>query len=564
MDVDQIDSGDALARWLRERPSRPRTGAKLGRILREARLIDRARLDEALVIQRGDRQRRLGGILVEHGMLSAWQIDMALAVQCGIPRIHPERVPVASETLALLPRELAMRHQVMPVSRAGSTLFVAMENPFDAGLIDVLRFNTALTIFPMLASGEDIALAHARHYSVLDEEGDSASVAADESPARMETLDASDASDDRAAASRRPIVRLVDAILNEAVLRRASDINIRPEGTSIGVHYRIDGHMRRIRTLRRSLLAALVSRIKIIGRMNIAERRLAQQGGACLRHQGRYIDLRFSVMPTVEGESVVVRVLDRERGLRPLSALDLPGDDERIIRSLLAVPHGLFLVTGPTGAGKSTTLYALLTELHAAGERHILTVEDPVEYRMEGIEQVQIAESIGYGFAEVLRRFLRHDPDVIMVGEIRDRETAAIACRAALTGHFVLSSLHTNDAAAAVTRLIDMGVDPAVLAATLRGVMAQRLLRLRCTRCDGGDIACASCGGSGHAGRRLVCEVLEVSPAIAALIERGASLQEIGALARDQGMTPLSGHAAALADAGLVAPGEASMFGGDG
>jgi type IV pilus assembly protein PilB len=564
MEVDEIDSGEALARWLKERPSRPRTGAKLGQILRAACLIDRERLDAALAIQRRDRRRRLGGILLECGALSARQLDSALAVQCGIPRIRPDAVPIAPETLALLPAELAMRHRVMPVLRSGSMLFVAMENPFDAGLVDLLRFNTALTIAPMLAGGEDIALAHARHYSPLEEEGDAASAAVEETAAPYDVAGVApdDEADGRAAASRRPIVRLFDAILHEAVLRRASDINIRPEGAHVGVHYRIDGRMRRVRTLRRSLLAALVSRIKIVGRMNIAERRLAQQGGACLRYQDRPVDLRFSVIPTVEGESVVVRVLDRERGLKPLAALGLPDGDERCLRRLLDAPHGLLLVTGPTGAGKSTTLYALLNELRAAGERHILTVEDPVEYRMQGIEQVQVAESIGYGFAEVLRRFLRHDPDVIMVGEIRDRETAAIACRAALTGHFVLSSLHTNDAPGAVTRLLDMGVEPAVIAATLRGVMAQRLVRLRCTRCDAAG--CAFCGGSGHAGRRLVCEVLEAGPSIAALIERGAPLRELVAAACEGGMMRLSAHAMALADAGLISREEALVLdGGD-
>ncbi len=572
MEIDEIDSGEALARWLAERPSRQRTGTRLGQILRSARLIDGATLEWALAVQRRDRQQRLGHILIEHGALAAWQIDQALAVQCGIPRIRPDAVPIVPETLALLPRDIAMRHRVIPVLREGSMLFVAMENPFDTSLIDQLRFHTALTVSPMLAGGEDIALAHARHYSPLDEETGIESPADSIAAAAHDTMDGAagdvggDAVGDAAAANRRPIVRLFDAILSEAVLRAASDINIRPEGAHIGVHYRIDGRMRRMRTLRRSLLAALVSRIKIVGRMNIAERRLAQQGGARLRHQDRHVDLRFSVIPTVEGESVVVRVLDRERGLKPLAALGLADADERRVRRLIAALHGLFLVTGPTGAGKSTTLYALLKELGSAGDRHILTVEDPVEYRMDGIEQVQIAESIGYGFAEVLRRFLRHDPDVIMVGEIRDRETAAIACRAALTGHFVLSSLHTNDAAGAVTRLRDMGIEPAVLAATLRGVMAQRLVRLRCARCSGnGNTArCTFCGGSGYAGRRLVCEVLEVSPAIATLIEGGASLQEIGALARDEGMTPLSGHAVALADAGLVSREEALMLGGGG
>ena len=606
--MEAMDSSEELHRWMRERGRHRHAGAPLGQILLAARLIDEAQLECALKAQKDDRGRHLGRILIEQGALAPHQVNEALAAKFGIPRVRPAALPIAPEALAPISAEIAARHRVMPVARIDATLVVAMENPFDAALLELLRFNTGLDVAPALAGAEEIALAHARYYSRLEEDAASATEEAGESPDA-----AAEPAGEEREANRRPIVRLLESILTEGVLLRASDINIRPEGGRIAIHYRVDGRMRHVRSLRRALLAPLVSRVKIIGQMNIAERRLAQEGRARIDYQGRAVDLRLSVIPTVEGESVVARILDREVALKPLAALGLTAEDERRVRRIVRAPHGLFLVTGPTGSGKSTTLYALLNELRDGGG-HILTVEDPVEYRMSGIEQVQIADRIGYTFAEVLRRFLRHDPDVIMVGEIRDRETAAIACRAALTGHFVLSSLHTNDAPGAVARLIDMGIEPYVAASTLRGVMAQRLLRLSCPRCRGrlqvkgptearaaapdrrgeeaparagsalpvagvhGDLSvpaafavpaaaaiprltngshCTVCGGTGYAGRRVVCEVLAVTPGIAGLIERHAPAQEIAALARKEGMTRLSEHAMALAREGATSVEEA-------
>jgi type IV pilus assembly protein PilB len=355
------------------------------------------------------------------------------------------------------------------------------------------------------------------------------------------------------------VVQLVDAILRQGILRRASDINIRPNSRQVGVYYRIDGRLHHSHSLSLALLAPLVSRIKIMGRMNIAERRLPQEGRARLVEGGKRLDLRISIIPTVSGESVVIRILDQETARRPLADLGLPSPEETKIRTALRQPHGLFLVTGPTGSGKSTTLSALLWELRRT-DAHILTVEDPVEYDMEGIEQVQVMEQIGLTFGQVLRRFLRHDPDVIMVGEIRDRETAAIVCQAALTGHFVLSTLHTNDAPGAIARLFDMGVEPFILASTLRGVMAQRLLRLHCPRCHGR--CCHACGQSGYAGRRVVCEVLAVDPKIAELIARRASTADLAEAAEREGMLRLSAHAMRMAQEGLTSVEEAVAVAG--
>ncbi|MDR2878006.1 MAG: GspE/PulE family protein [Chromatiales bacterium] len=549
----EIDGSVALCRWVRERAAHPRAALPLGQLLLGEGLIDAKQLEQALQVQREGRGRHLGRILIEQGTLDQHQVFAALALKFGIPRVRPESMQIAPEILGLIPADLATRHAVIPLARFDGTLIVAMPNPFDTELLELLRFNTGLAIAPAFARRESIALAHARYYSQFDEEAASLSM-------RLRVAEEDDTTSAEQAANQGPIVRLLESVLHEGVLLRASDINIRPEGSGVAIHYRVDGKMRRVRTLSSALLAPLVSRIKIIGQMNIAERRLAQEGSAHFASQGREVDLRISVIPTVGGESVVIRLLDRQTALRELSALELPAAEEQRLRRIIAAPHGLFLVCGPTGAGKSTTLYALLNELRAS-DAHILTVEDPVEYHMNGIEQVQIADRIGYTFAEVLRRFLRHDPDVILVGEIRDAETAAIACRAALTGHFVLSSLHTNDAPSAVARLIDMGVAPYVLAATLRGVMAQRLLRLRCQRCDGAKQNCPTCGGSGHVGRRIVCEVLKISPTICEFIERKASLQELSATAQQEGMVRLQTHAMALAEAGLISQAEALALG---
>lgn len=545
---------DALCRWIQERAARPQAGTRLGRILLDAGLIDAAALQRALQVQRADRSRHLGRILIEQGVLEPGRLDEALAVQAGIPRVRPAAMAVSAEAIAPLSAELALRHRVMPLVRCGSMLVVAMSNPFDTAALEALRFHTGMEIAPALAPAADIALAQARHYSRIDEE--EPPPRRTESEVREPEVDAGDAA---LQAMQPPVVRLLDTLLREAVLLGASDINIRPEPGRIAIHHRIDGRMREARALRRTLLPALISRVKVVGGMNIAERRLAQDGGARFRCDERMVDLRMSVMPTVDGESAVIRILDRAAALRSLGELGLRSGDRERVGRIVRAPHGLFLVCGPTGAGKSTTLYAVLNELRGRG-LHLLTAEDPVEYRMDGVEQVQIAERIGYTFPEVLRRFLRHDPDVIMIGEIRDGETAAIACRAALTGHFVLSSLHTNDAPGAVLRLIDLGVAPYIVAAVLRGVMAQRLLRLRCRACRPGGGSCMVCGGSGYAGRRLVCEVLEVDSALAALIESGAGAQQLTACARRAGMGALVEHARDLLAQGLTTAAEVAAL----
>lgn len=561
---------------------RPPPDRPLGRILLDDRLIQPAQLEQALARQRQERHKHLGRILVESGVLGIEQINEALASKFGIPCVALGQLPLDAAVLARLPAEFALQHNVLPLAERGDRLIVALENPLDAGTLELIRFNTGATVVPVLASAQDIALAHSRHYAQADED----EPLDDIPPEALRTgADASASGDPlEREATRRPIVRLLSAILAEGVLRRASDINIRPERDRVVVYYRVDGCLQHARTLHKSLLPALVSRVKIVGHMNIAERRLPQEGNARLRRGGRDIDLRISVIPTVSGESVVIRILDKEVGLKPFARLGLPPREAEQMQRILQRPHGLLLVTGPTGSGKSTTLYALLNEIRQSGA-HILSVEDPVEYGMDGVEQVQISDRIGLGFAEVLRRFLRHDPDVVMVGEIRDGETAAIACQAALTGHLVMSTLHTNSALDTVTRLLDMGVEPYILASVLLGVMAQRLIRLNCPHCsrpqdpatltprpaqaDGGGAAgfrrgagCTACNFTGYAGRSVICEVLPVTPELAALISARAPAAALAERAREQGMVPLQEQALRLARAGRTTLEEALRVAG--
>ncbi len=541
---------------------------KLGEMLLETGHIQPAQLELALGQQQRDPRKHLGEILVELGHATPAQVNAVLASKLGIPSVRLGDYIIPPDVLDLLPRELALQYGVLPLAELGQHLVVAMENPFDWQTMEMLRFNTNHIIEAVVISRAELERILGRYHREQEEEelkGASAELELQTGPYQDEVATAL-----AQEAQRRPTVRLVNAIISQGIARGASDINIRPERGRVAIYYRIDGHERFSRALHRSLLAPIVSRLKILGRMDIAERRLPQDGHARVVRDGNPVDLRLSIIPTVSGESVVIRVLDRRAGLRKAEELGLGPWEYETLTALLSHNQGILLVTGPTGSGKSTTLYALLNEVQRR-EAHIITVEDPVEYDMEGIEQIQIAPATGYTFAEALRHILRHDPDVIMVGEIRDFETAQIANRAALTGHLVMSTLHTNDAASTVTRLLDMGIEPYLLGSTLLGVMAQRLIRVNCPHCIAEDLpdprvrkilqlgkeevfyrgrGCEECEGSGYHGRVAVTELLEVTPRIASLINNGASATAIQEEARRQGMTPLNEHAVALARTG--------------
>ncbi len=548
----------------------------LGEILVEnQKLISRHQLDELLRQQQNGIQKRLGVMLVDQGLVSQEQVYLALAMKFGIPYVRLDDFEIQSDALTHIPAEVAVRYNIMPLVIIGRRLVVAMENPVDLSSIEALTFAINLKLEAVIAPLRDISVAQSKYYSRFDEYEalkDKHLAPIDYHVSQPDPMHVVEAQ-----ARKKPLVRLLSAIVLQGVVRGASDINIRPDKDGVKIYYRVDGTLQFSRVMDRSLLLPLICRIKVLGEMDIAERRVPQDGHIRLMRGTRHIDLRVSIMPTVDGESVVIRILDKEVGLKPLSRLGLASVAQQKIATLLQRQSGLFLVVGPTGSGKTTTLYALLNEIKKA-HAHIITIEDPVEYEMSGVEQVQVAASREVGFARVLRSVLRHDPDVIMVGEIRDSETAEIANKAALTGHFVLSTLHTYDCISTVIRLIDMGVKPYLLAATLRGVLAQRLVRLNCHLCaesiaidsvsrnilklnESDQVlagrGCDGCNQSGYQGRTLVSEVLMVDDTLAAMISAKADSSLLIERALTSGMVRLSDDLIRLVKMGLVAPGEA-------
>lgn len=550
---------------------------QLGDLLVESGVISREQLVEALEELEELKSlphAQLGRVLVEKGWIDAESLTAALARQLGIPQVHLDDFELRPEAASQIPADLALAYNVLPLALHDNTLVVATPKPFDEQMLTALRFYTGHGIEPVLASAREIGQALNRFYAA-----EAAERAAEELDFPRPAARAGDAAPHTVEqeAMRKPVVRLVNAIILQAVHRGASDINIRPGKDQVSVYYRVDGKLRFVRALQKGLLRAVVSRIRITAGMDVAEHRRPQDGHTRVRIGEKTVDLRVSIMPTINGESVVIRILDKQRGLKNMDQIGFSPEDTRRLRRLMSRSNGIFLVTGPTGSGKSTTLYALLQEV-ARDAPHIITVEDPVEYDVDGAEQIQIASGIGYTFAEALRHILRHDPDVIMVGEIRDQETAHIANKAALTGHLVLSTLHTNDAASAVTRLVDMGVEPYLLGSTILGVMAQRLLRLNCPHCLADEKVdkdiraamgvgprskfkkgrgCRECDHTGYSGRTVVYELLVADGEVGDLVSHGRPAHEIREAAVSAGMIPLTRCALELARQGKTSLTEA-------
>lgn len=458
------------------------------------------------------------------------------------------------KVLRLIPAEFASRHLVLPLRRAGRTLSVAMADPSDVALIDDLKFLTQFEIEAVRAGENTLRQRIDRSYEA----------ATTRDSRRAEGLaEAPPAEPDSVETGEEPAVRLINDILGDAVHRGASDIHFEPYEGELRVRYRLDGRLREIMRPPFRMAAALTSRIKILADLNIAERRIPQDGRIRMPVADRVIDFRVSTLPTLFGEKVVLRILDRERQVFDLESFGMEARAERALLAAIAQTSGMVLVTGPTGSGKTTTLYSALARLNTS-EANIMTAEDPVEYSIEGINQVQIRPKIGLTFATTLRAFLRQDPNILMVGEIRDRETGGIAVKAALTGHLVLSTLHTNDAASTATRLVDMGIEAFNVAVAVKVITAQRLVGRICPDCRveasyapeilnsvgleaGGrgkgafyrGAGCDSCRGSGYSGRQGLYEVLPMSPAIRRLVLAGASSEEIERRAIDEGMVTL-------------------------
>jgi general secretion pathway protein E len=536
---------------------------RLGEALIERRLITQDDLERALELQK-ERGEKLGRILVDLGFVALRDVLGVLSEQLQVPLVAIDAPPaVTPETEALSARFLR-QFRCLPLAVDGTSLHLAMSDPLDLETIAAVKTSTGLKVLPALASEQEILDAIDKYY------GESAPAA------EMNFGEDAEASQDleqlRDMASEAPVIRLVNAMIAQAVEKRASDIHIEPFEKEFRVRFRIDGVLYNQEAPPRELKAAIISRVKLMAKLNIAERRLPQDGRIKVKTLGREVDLRVSTLPTLYGESVVMRLLDRSAGdFYDLARL---GFDKHMLARMehyTQMPHGIFLVTGPTGSGKSTTLYSALKRINGA-ERKIITIEDPVEYQMDGINQIHVNPQIGLTFAAGLRHIMRQDPDVIMVGEIRDRETADVAIRSALTGHFVYSTLHTNDAPSAITRLTDMGVENYLITSSLVGVLAQRLVRTICPDCKepakprmspSGDpvptfrgAGCERCFGSGFLGRVGIFEMMELNEEIRSSIMHNEDAAKIAAAARRNGMRSLREDGWLKVSVGVTTPEE--------
>jgi len=537
---------------------------KLGEYLLHAGLVGREQLRSALIRQRTSDHRRLGEILVEAGLLLPGQLNDILKQQLDLPRVQLSDFAIETEVLEKVPESVARRYQILPLMLYADQLVVATENVLSSETLESLRFVTERRIVQVIAEPGSIEKAINDHYLRQISSDDLAhyemTLERGEDELRMwqeaEQL-----------AKQQPIVKLVDSMISNAIMQKTSDIHILPEYDKFELLYRIDGTLVKVRDFPKSLLPAVVSRIKIISRLNIAERRLPQDGRIRYTDRGNVVDLRVSVIPVQFGESIVIRLLNKQAGLRTLSQIGFSEHDEARLRDLLDHSHGIVLVTGPTGSGKSTTLYAALQEV-AKTNVNIITVEDPIEYELSGTRQIQLIPAINFSFPQALRHILRHDPDVVMIGEMRDLETCKIAVESALTGHLVFSTLHTNDAASTIVRLLEMGIEPYMIRAALIGVLAQRLVRRNCQQCLvpdsvtqlmrinlalGADevfyrgAGCEHCRHTGFSGRAAVYELLTLDEDVRNQIHHGCSADDIRSLAVSHGMTLMQQHGVMLA-----------------
>jgi type IV pilus assembly protein PilB len=537
----------------------------LGLVLVEAGHLDRAALD-ALQRETGGDDRALAARLLERGLVDRAALLKARAKALGVSAVEIDPYSIDPAIVEIVPEQLARRIRAIALFRVGMDLTLAMADPSDIVAIDLARDATGCEIQPVLAAEEDIQRAIALYYDIdvsirnlaAEETGILDSGAGAEHPGSAQELTLEDMPADGA-----PVVRMVNLVLLKAVRGGASDIHIEPDSDGLRIRYRVDGRLREEHKLPLALHAALVSRIKVLADLDLAQKRLPQDGRLSIKAESRKIDLRISTLPTIKGEKVVMRLLDKGSAMPSIDTLGLSAANLQHWKQLIDRPNGIVLVTGPTGSGKTTTLYASLLAINTL-DRNIVTVEDPVEYDFPVMNQVQVNPKGGLTFATALRSILRQDPNVVMVGEIRDGETASIAIRAALTGHLVVSTLHTNDAPSAATRLIDMGVEPYLLASALKGILAQRLVRRICPHCvkpaaldseqvpvELGDwlrqqgiqphcgAGCRHCHGTGFAGRVAIHELLVIDEEIERCIVRTMPTADVRAIARRRGMVDL-------------------------
>ena len=520
---------------------------RLGQSLVEAGRLEERHLRAALDEQQGSGQR-LGDILVRRGYVDDKVVARSLAAQLSIPFAEGP-LTAEPEALGLVDAALARARAILPLSATDRTLRLAVSDPLDQETLEELRFSSGRRVEPIVAAPSTIAEGIRTAY-----EGELAELVNN-----LPVCDVDSENDRtlRAAAAAAPVVRLVDHILQQAAALGASDIHLEPFAGRVRLRYRIDGVLRHSLTLPGSGLASITSRIKVMSGMDISVKRRPQDGGLTVEHAGGSLRIRVSALPVAGGEKIVLRLLDPLQVPRNLDALGLSERDASLLRRLGQAGQGVILAAGPTGSGKSSSLFAALAELNQEG-RNVVTLEDPMEYRLTGINQVQVSPLTGLTFPVALRAILRQDPDVVMVGEIRDRETAEIAMGAAVTGHLVLSTIHATDAPGAITRLLHMGVPPHLVAGGLSGVVAQRLVRTFCRFCRGrSPEACTRCS-DGYSGRTGVFQVLAMNDAIRDQIMRGASTSDLGRLASESGMASLTEDVSRKVAEGLTSPHEAA------
>lgn len=552
---------------------------RLGDLLISAGVIRPEQLNDALAIQKKTRER-LGDVLINNGIITEQQLIEALQMQLGVDFVDLTAVSIPLELARFVPRSIAKKYCVVPVKLQKDELYVAMSDPLNFEAQEEVKSASHKQVVPMIATRRAVEQAIATLYgnegtarAIEEMKREAGSNQADIVPVQM-----SKAVDNGAAEA--PTIRFVNSVIERAITERASDIHLEPQEGEMVVRMRIDGVLRRIFTVPANLQATVIARLKIMGGMNIAERKIPQDGRAMVTAKDKEIDLRISSIPTIYGEKIVLRLLDKSSGHINRKTIGLEGEDEKKYDRLLKNSSGVILIVGPTGSGKSTTMCAMIQEL-CNEQTNIMTLEDPVEYNIPGANQCQINEKTGMTFAAGLRSILRQDPDVISVGEIRDGETASIAVRAAITGHLVISTLHTNDAVSTISRLVDIGVEPYMISSALRGVVSQRLVRKICPQCrkaytpteeekrmvgiaENEDVTfykgegCQECGRTGYRGRRGVFEILTLDAALRREVANNASSEELTKTALEDGFVTMKDNCRRLVLEGVTTVAEAA------
>ena len=536
------------------------SATRIGDLLIAEGLIAREQLDQALTEQRSSGMR-LGYLLVKMGFIQELEITKMLARQYRVPAVDLSKFQVDEKIVKLVPSDVALKHSVLPLKRDGRTLTVAMAEPGNVQVMDDLKFITRCDIVPVIAGEYTLQTALEKYYEKTDAQ--LASLLEGMEDDDVEIMEDEDKDDAAMIADDAPVVKLINGLLSDAVRRGVSDIHIEPFEHEIRIRYRLDGALQEVMKPPIKLKAALTSRVKIMSNLNIAERRVPQDGRIKIKVGKKVIDFRVSTLPVIFGEKIVMRILDKSNLTLDLQTFGFEPQAEKDLMTAITNPYGMVLVTGPTGSGKTTTLYSALSQINNI-DVNIMTAEDPVEYNIHGINQVLVRNEIGMTFAAALKAFLRQDPNIIMVGEIRDLETGSIAIKAALTGHLVLSTLHTNDAPSTVTRMIDMGIEPFNVASAVNLIVAQRLIRRICKDCKAefeypsDELAvlgmkdeeladftfykgagCDACDDSGYKGRAGLYEVMALTPALRRLILQGASTADLQDQAVEDGMLTL-------------------------